>query len=84
MSKGMSKILGLELENFMSIKEAKLVFDETNIINLKGYNDSGKSAITRALDVLMFCCLTLISELRKTLSLTESIISVLSCTSMMA
>lgn len=54
MAKGMSKILGLELENFMSIKEAKLVFDETNIINLKGYNDSGKSAITRALDVLLF------------------------------
>ena len=54
MAKSMSKILGLELENFMSIKEAKLVFDETNIINLKGYNDSGKSAITRALDVLLF------------------------------
>ena len=54
MAKGMSKILGLELENFMSIKEAKLVFDETNILNLKGYNDSGKSAITRALDVLLF------------------------------
>lgn len=54
MSKGMSKILGLELENFMSIKKAKLVFDETNILNLKGYNDSGKSAITRALDVLLF------------------------------
>lgn len=49
-----SKILGLELENFMSIKEAKLVFDDSNIINLKGYNDSGKSAITRALDVLLF------------------------------
>ena len=54
MAKGMSKIRGLELENFMSIKEAKLVFDETNILNLKGYNDSGKSAITRALDVLLF------------------------------
>ena len=54
MAKGMSKILGLEIENFMSIKEAKLVFDETNILNLKGYNDSGKSAITRALDVLLF------------------------------
>lgn len=54
MSKTYSKILGLELENFMAIKDAKLLFDESNIINLKGYNDSGKSAITRALDVLLF------------------------------
>lgn len=49
----MSKIVGIELENFMSIKKAKLVFDDSGIINLKGYNDSGKSAVFRALDVLM-------------------------------
>ena len=55
MSKGkFSKIVGLELENFMSIKEAKLVFDDSNIINLKGYNDSGKSNIVRSLNVLLF------------------------------
>ena len=53
-SKGFSKIVEIKLENFMSIKDATLSFDESNIINLKGYNDSGKSAITRALDVLFF------------------------------
>lgn len=46
------KLLGIELENFQAIKKAKLVFDESNILNLKGYNDSGKSAITRAMEVL--------------------------------
>lgn len=54
MSKTYSKIVGLELENFMAIESAKLVFDETNIINLKGYNDSGKSAIVRSLGVLLY------------------------------
>lgn len=54
MAKTFSKITSIELENFMSIKKARLSFDETGIINLKGYNDSGKSAITRALGVLFF------------------------------
>ncbi|RKW48284.1 MAG: hypothetical protein D8B41_00145, partial [Porphyromonas sp.] len=54
MAKAQSKIVSIELENFMAIKNAILTFDESNIINLKGYNDSGKSAITRALDVLFF------------------------------
>lgn len=54
MAKAQSKIVSIELENFMAIKNATLTFDESNIINLKGYNDSGKSAITRALDVLFF------------------------------
>lgn len=49
----MSKIIGIELENFMSIKKEKFLFDDRNILNLKGYNDSGKSAVYRALDVLM-------------------------------
>lgn len=42
------------VENFMSIAKAKCEFDETNIINIKGYNDSGKSAMLRALDVLFY------------------------------
>ena len=54
MAKTFSKITSIELENFMSIKKARLSFDETGIINLKGYNDSGKSAITRALGVIFF------------------------------
>ena len=51
---GYSKIKEVEVFNFMSFKHARLVFDETNILNLKGYNDSGKSAILRAVVV----CLT--------------------------
>lgn len=51
---GYSKIKEVEVFNFMSFKHARLVFDETNILNLKGYNDSGKSAILRAVIV----CLT--------------------------
>lgn len=38
----------------MSIKHGRVDFDDRNIINLKGYNDSGKSAMLRALDVLFF------------------------------
>ena len=49
-----SRMLGWEVWNFMSIKHGKVEFDDRNIINLKGYNDSGKSAMLRALDVLMF------------------------------
>ena len=50
---GYSKIESIEILNFMSFKKAKLVFDETGIINIKGYNDSGKSAILRALAVCL-------------------------------
>jgi len=38
----------------MSIEKARLEFDETGILNLCGYNDSGKSAITRALEVVFY------------------------------
>lgn len=48
-----SRLLGWEVYNFMSLEHAKVEFDERNIINLKGYNDSGKSAMLMALDVLM-------------------------------
>lgn len=50
---GYSKIDSVEVINFMSFKKAKVVFDETGIINLKGYNDSGKSAILRAISVCL-------------------------------
>lgn len=50
---GYSKMTSIELINFMSFKQAKLVFDETGILNIKGYNDSGKSAILRALAVCL-------------------------------
>jgi len=49
-----SKLIGWEVWNFMTISHAKVEFDNKNIINFKGYNDSGKSAMLRALDVLMF------------------------------
>lgn len=48
-----SKIKEVELYNFMSFEHTRLVFDETNILNIKGYNDSGKSAILRAIMVCL-------------------------------
>lgn len=50
---GYSKISSMELVNFMSFKKAKISFDETGIINIKGYNDSGKSAILRGIAVCL-------------------------------
>ena len=38
----------------MSIEHAKVEFGDSNIINFKGYNDSGKSSMLRALDVLFY------------------------------
>ena len=43
----------VEIFNFMSIKHAHIMFDGTNIINIKGYNDSGKSAILRAVIICL-------------------------------
>ena len=48
-----SKISSVELTNFMSFKKAKVSFDESGIINIKGYNDSGKSAILRGIAVCL-------------------------------
>lgn len=48
-----SRILAVEVWNFMSIEHGRVEFDEKNIINLKGYNDSGKSAILTALKVCL-------------------------------
>lgn len=49
---GYSKMLGWEVYNFMSIGHGTCSFDERGIINFKGYNDSGKSAMLTALRVL--------------------------------
>lgn len=49
-----SKVVSLKIENFMSIKEGLIEFDDSNIISLCGYNDSGKSAITRLLEVMFY------------------------------
>ena len=49
-----SKIVSLKIENFMSIKDALLEFDDSNIISLCGYNDSGKSAVTRLMEVMLY------------------------------
>lgn len=48
-----SKIVSVEVFNFMVYEHAKVLFDERGIINLKGYNSSGKSTILRALSVCM-------------------------------
>lgn len=48
------RITAIELANFMSIESARLEFDESGVLNICGYNDSGKSAIIRALEVLFY------------------------------
>lgn len=48
-----SRIIAAEVWNFMSIEHGRVEFDEQNIINLKGYNDSGKSGILTALKVAL-------------------------------
>lgn len=47
------RMLYWEAWNFMSIEHGKCEFDDRNIVNLKGYNDSGKSAMLQALKVLI-------------------------------
>ena len=48
-----SRITSIEVRNFMSYEVAKLSFDESGVINIKGYNDSGKSALLRAIMVCL-------------------------------
>lgn len=50
----MSKLKAIEVKNFMSIADARLEFDDTNIISICGYNDSGKSALTRLLEIMFY------------------------------
>lgn len=47
-----SKLTGIELINFMCFEHESFYFDDTGIINLKGYNDFGKSTVLRALAVI--------------------------------
>lgn len=49
-----SKIVSMRVENFMSIKNALIEFDDSNIVSLCGYNDSGKSAITRLFEIMFY------------------------------
>lgn len=51
--RGYTPIKAVQIENFMSIKQALVEFDDSNVINLKGYNDSGKSAVLRAIEVCL-------------------------------
>ena len=48
-----SQIKEITIQNFMSIEKAVLEFDDTGVIAVKGYNDSGKSAILKAMRVLL-------------------------------
>ena len=47
------KITDIHIENFMSLEDVVLSFDSSNILFIEGYNDSGKSAVERALAVFM-------------------------------
>mgnify|MGYP003093532149 CR=1 FL=1 len=48
-----SKITSVEIKNFMGYESGKIQFDESGVINIKGYNDSGKSAMLTACAVAM-------------------------------
>lgn len=48
-----SKMTSIEIFNFMSYKHAIAYFDEKNILNFKGYNNSGKSAFLEACAVCL-------------------------------
>ena len=50
----MSKITKVVVENCQSIEHAVIEFDKRGIINLKGYNDSGKTAILTCLAVALY------------------------------
>lgn len=48
-----NRVLQIKIENFMTIGNAVLDFDSRNILNLKGYSDSGKTAILIAIAVCL-------------------------------
>lgn len=48
-----SKITSVEVVNFMVFEHARISFDERGIINLKGYNSSGKSTMEKAVAVCL-------------------------------
>lgn len=47
-----SRLVSIELVNFMGYSYTRIDFDETNIISLKGYNSAGKTTVIRALAVI--------------------------------
>lgn len=49
-----AKIIAYEVWNFMSIGYAYIDMSKSPIISLCGYNDSGKSALTRSLEVILY------------------------------
>lgn len=49
-----SKLTQVVAENFGTIEYGVLEFDSTNMINLVGYNDSGKSNILRMLCIILY------------------------------
>lgn len=54
MGAGYSKLVSWEVYNFMAYAHAICEFDERGVVTIKGYNDSGKSAMLQALNVLLF------------------------------
>lgn len=44
-----SKIVEIKVANLATLANAKFVFDESGILNIKGYNDSGKSALLQGI-----------------------------------
>jgi DNA repair exonuclease SbcCD ATPase subunit len=53
MSEGYSKIKSITLENFMGYEKGTVVFDDSGILNFKGYNGAGKSAFLTGLAVTL-------------------------------
>lgn len=43
----------MRARDFMSFEEAEVTMDDSNILNIKGYNNSGKSALIKAFEVAM-------------------------------
>ena len=43
----------MRVRDFMSFEEAEVTMDDSNILNIKGYNNSGKSALIKAFEVAM-------------------------------
>lgn len=48
-----SPIKSIKVFNFMVYSQATINFDDTNIINIKGYNSSGKSAMLKSIVVCL-------------------------------
>ncbi|MEC2463568.1 hypothetical protein P9X10_01455 [Bacillus cereus] len=49
-----SRLLYVEVFDFMAYEYAMFEFDETGIISFKGYNSSGKTSLLRALGIINF------------------------------